>query len=77
MCLGLPGQIIRISSATAIIDCWGTKKRVRLDTVAEPLLEGDFVIEHDGAVVRRIPPDEVADTLALYETILAETLVPA
>ena len=77
MCLGLPGQVLRISGTTAVIDCWGTRKRVRFEALAEPLLEGDYVIEHEGAVVRRIPPDEVADTLALYETILAETLVPA
>lgn len=77
MCLGLPGQIVSISGETVVIDSWGTRKDVRIDTCQELLVLGDYVIEHDGVVVRRIPPSEVDDTIALYETILAETLVPA
>lgn len=77
MCLGFPGQIISISGTSAVMDCWGSRKIVRLDPTAETFLPGDFIIEHDGVIVRRIPPDEVEDTIALYETILAETLVPA
>jgi len=76
MCLGFPGQIVSISGMVAEIDCWGTRKRVSLLRFDETVSIGDYVIEHDGAAVRRIPADEVADTLALYETILAETLVP-
>ena len=77
MCLGFPGQIVSISGTSAVIDCWGSRKIVRFEPLAETFLPGDFVIEHDGVIVRRIPTDEVDDTLALYETILAETLVPA
>ena len=75
MCLGLPGRIISVDGNTAVMDCWGTPKKVLLG--AEALIPGDFVIEHEGSIVRRVPAHEVADTLALYETILAETLVPA
>lgn len=78
MCLGLPGQIVSIAGSSATIECWGTRKRVRIDeSVEDAIRNGDYVIEHDGVVVRRIPAENVADTLALYETILAETLVPA
>lgn len=77
MCLGFPGQIVSISGSSATIECWGTRKRVRLGELAEGLELGDFIIEHDGVAVRRVPADEVEDTMALYETILAETLVPA
>lgn len=77
MCLGFPGQIVSVNGSSAVMDCWGTRKIVRFEPLAETFLPGDVIIEHDGVIVRRIPPEDVEDTLALYETILAETLVPA
>lgn len=71
MCLGIPGEIVSIDGESAVIECWGTRRTIRCDT-AETVLPGDFVIEHDGAIVRRIPPDDVDQTLELYEAVLAE-----
>jgi hydrogenase expression/formation protein HypC len=72
MCLGIPGQIVSIEGDIAVVDFWGTRKPVRLDALEEPATSGDYVIHHAGAAVRRIPVHEVADTLALYESILTE-----
>ena len=72
MCLGFPGEIVSISGVTAVIECWGTQKQVQLDAFAGTLLPGDFVIEHDGAIVRRVAPGDVNDTLTLYEMVLGE-----
>ena len=72
MCLGFPGEIVSISGATAVIECWGTQKQVHLDLFTGRILPGDFVIAHDGVIVRQIAPDDVNDTLALYETVLSE-----
>lgn len=72
MCLGIPGEIVSITGVTAVIECWGTQKQVQLDAFAGTLLPGDFVIEHDGTVVRHVAPDDVNDTLALYEMVLGE-----
>ena len=72
MCLGFPGEIVSVSDTTAVIDCWGTQTCVRVDTFAETVVPGDFVIAHEGLVVRRIPPDDVENTLALYATVLRE-----
>ncbi|MEA2489009.1 MAG: hydrogenase expression/formation protein HypC [Acidobacteriota bacterium] len=72
MCLGIPGEIVSISGLTAVIEFWGTRKQVHLDVFAGTLLPGDFVIEHDGTIVRRVAPDDVNDTLALYETVMGE-----
>jgi hydrogenase expression/formation protein HypC len=77
MCLGVPGQIISIKGQSAVVDFWGTRRDVRIDTLDVNVQCGDFVIDHEGVAVRRIPPEEVDDTLALYETILAECGVPA
>ncbi len=73
MCLGVPGQIVEMKSAKeALVDFWGVRKCVRLDNLTESAGHGDFVIDHGGWAVRVIPPRDVADTLALYEVLLAE-----
>ena len=73
MCLGMPGQIVEVrGSNEATVDFWGVRKPVRLDNLPETVLPGDFVIDHSGWAVRIIPPADVADTLALYEVLLAE-----
>lgn len=72
MCLGLPGEIVRIEGESAVIDCWGTRRVARIEATGESLLPGDFVIEHDGVIVRRIPPDDVDRTFALYEAVIGE-----
>jgi hydrogenase expression/formation protein HypC len=72
MCIGIPGQIISISERTAVVDCWGTRRNIRLNVLEDDVAPGDYVIDHAGFALRRIPPDEVADTLAMYETILSE-----
>ena len=72
MCLGIPGAIVSISGTTAVVESWGTRKQVRLDAFTEALVPGDFVIAHDGAIVRRVAPDDVNDTLTLYEMVLGE-----
>ena len=77
MCLGIPGQIISIEGQSAVVDFWGSRKSIRLDILEEHVQRGDYVIEHEGVAVRRIAPMDVDDTLALYETILAECGVPA
>ncbi len=72
MCLGVPGQIVTISRNEAIVDFWGVKKPVKLDSLSERVVPGDYIIDHAGFAVRRIPTADVADTLALYEVLLTE-----
>jgi hydrogenase expression/formation protein HypC len=33
---------------------------------------GDYILNHVGYAIRRIPADEVQDTLALFEQVLKE-----
>lgn len=72
MCLGLPGRIVSMSGKTARVDFWGNVRTVKLDAMKEVIAPGDFIIDHAGYAVRRIPDEDVADTLALYEVILCE-----
>jgi len=72
MCLGVPGEIVSVHGTSAVIDCWGTQRLVQIEALDETILPGDFVIEHDGIVVRRVPDDDVDRTMELYEAVLAE-----
>jgi hydrogenase expression/formation protein HypC len=70
MCLGVPGRIVAIDGSTATVDFWGVRRQVRLDVVDEPVQPGDYILNHVGYAIRRIPPSEIAATLELYEELL-------
>jgi hydrogenase expression/formation protein HypC len=70
MCLGVPGKVIAVADNVAIVDFWGVKKQVRLDVVDAPVAPGDYVLNHVGFAIRRIAPEEIGDTLALYDELL-------
>jgi len=72
MCLGVPGRVIEVHDCTATVDFWGVRKEVRLDIVDEPVAAGDYILNHVGFAIRRIPVESVAETLALYEMLLRE-----
>ena len=71
MCLGVPGRVVDVREFTATVDFWGVRKDVRLDIIDEPVAPGDYILNHVGFAIRRIPPESVAETLALYETLLS------
>ena len=72
MCLGVPGLVVEVDEMTALVDFWGAKRRVRLDLVDEPVSPGDYVLNHVGFAIRRIPPEDVQTTLDLYQQLLEE-----
>ena len=71
MCLGVPGKVISVDGPVATVDFFGIRRDVRLDIVDEPVAPGDYVMNHVGFAIRRIPAAEVEETLALYEQLLA------
>ena len=70
MCLGVPGKVLAIDGLNATVDFFGVRKELRLDIVDEPVQVGDYVLNHVGFAIRRIPPEEVQETLALFDQIL-------
>jgi hydrogenase expression/formation protein HypC len=56
----------------AVVDFWGVKKQIRLDVVDQPVAPGDYILNHVGYAIRRIPDEEIGATLELYEEILRE-----
>jgi hydrogenase expression/formation protein HypC len=70
MCLGVPGRVLEIDGMVAQVDFFGVRREVRLDIVDEPVQPGDYILNHVGFAIRRIPETEIGETLALYETLL-------
>jgi hydrogenase expression/formation protein HypC len=61
-----------VEPLTALVDIWGVKKRVRLEIVDDVVRPGDYVLIHVGFAIRRIPAQEVQETLALYDQLIKE-----
>jgi hydrogenase expression/formation protein HypC len=70
MCLGVPGRVVSIAGDLAQVDFWGVTKSVRLDVIDEPVVPGDYVLNHVGFAIRRIPPEDIGETLAMYDELL-------
>ena len=73
MCLGVPGKVLSISDdgLSAQVDFFGVRKELRLDIVDVPVTVGDYVLNHVGFAIHRIPDTEIAATLALFDQILS------
>jgi hydrogenase expression/formation protein HypC len=72
MCLGVPGRVIEVRGFVATVDFFGVVRETRLELVDQPVEPGDYILNHVGFAIRRIPRDEIGETLALYEQLLRE-----
>jgi hydrogenase expression/formation protein HypC len=72
MCLGVPGRILSIDGLLATVDFFGVKREVRLELIDEPVGPGDYILNHVGFAIRRIPDEDIEGTLELYEQLLQE-----
>lgn len=70
MCLGVPGRVVEVHGLSATIDFWGVRREVRLDIVDQPVEPGDYILNHVGFAIRKIPEEEIGETFALYEELL-------
>ena len=70
MCLGVPGKVLEVNGLVATVDFWGLRRPILLDVVDQPVQAGDYILNHVGFAIRRIPPEEVQETLALFDQIL-------
>jgi hydrogenase expression/formation protein HypC len=72
MCLGVPGRIVEVHGLTATVDFFGVRRIVRLELVDQPVAAGDYILNHVGYAIRRIPEADIEGTLELYEQLLRE-----
>ncbi len=73
MCLGVPGRVVEVRGSIALVDFWGVRRETRLDVVDEPVVPGDYILNHVGFAIRKIPEGEIQETLALYDLLLRES----
>jgi hydrogenase expression/formation protein HypC len=71
MCLGIPGEVVEIDGTEARADFGGAEKWIRIDVVGEELSVGDYVLNHAGFAIRKIPETQVERTMELYEEAAA------
>ena len=62
--------MVSVDGDVAVVDFWGVTKEVRLEVCDERVAPGDYVMNHVGFAIRRIPADEIGETLALYDELL-------
>ena len=70
MCLGVPGRVVSVNDDVALVDFLVVKREVRQEIVDPAVAPGDYVLNHVGVAIRRIPEEEIADTLCIYEELL-------
>lgn len=70
MCLGVPGKIVSIDGLVATVDFFGVQKLVHLHIVDEPVAPGDYILNHVGYAIRKIPQEEIEATLVMYDELL-------
>ncbi|MFB6153897.1 MAG: HypC/HybG/HupF family hydrogenase formation chaperone [Halodesulfurarchaeum sp.] len=70
MCLGIPGKLTDIDGLEAQAEFWDVEKSVRLDIVGDQVEEGDYILNHAGFAIRKIPDDQVEETIEIYEAFL-------
>jgi hydrogenase expression/formation protein HypC len=73
MCLGVPGRVVAVDGSIADVDFWGVVKKIRLEICDEPVVPGDYVLNHVGFAIRRIPREEIGETLAMYDQLLGRS----
>lgn len=77
MCLGIPGQIVRIDDAenlVATVDVCGVRRRINIACIVDddhPVERciGDWVLVHVGFAMSRIDEAEAAATLKILEEL--------
>ncbi|MFW6265674.1 MAG: HypC/HybG/HupF family hydrogenase formation chaperone [Halanaeroarchaeum sp.] len=70
MCLGIPGEVLEIDGDEALAEFWDVEKWIRIDIVGADLSVGDYVLNHAGFAIRKIPEAEVEETISYYEELL-------
>ncbi len=71
MCLAIPVRVLAVEGKVAVVDVGGARAKARLDTLAEPVQAGDYILVHAGFAIRRLDPADAEETLRLFQEILS------
>ena len=53
-----------------MVDFFGVQKQVHLHIVDEPVIVGDYILNHVGYAIRKIPEEDIESTLVMYDELL-------
>jgi hydrogenase expression/formation protein HypC len=63
---------VEVHDNIALVDFFGVCRHVRLELVDQPVEPGDYILNHVGYAIRRIPEADIEGTLAMYSQLLNE-----
>lgn len=69
MCLGTPARVVAVGDLVGTVEVRGERRDVGMALLDEPVEVGDWVIVHLGFAMRRIAPEDVEETLAVFAEI--------
>ena len=72
MGLGVRGRVVEVDGSSALVDFFGVHRHVRLELVDQPVVPGDYILNHVGYAIRRIPEADIEGTLDMYRQLLRE-----
>ncbi len=70
MCLAIPGKVLSVEDDLASVEVGSVEQEVRLDTIAEEVDEGDYLLVHTGFAIQKLSPEEAEETLSLFDELI-------
>jgi hydrogenase expression/formation protein HypC len=71
MCIAIPGKVLSVDGLVARCDFFGQQRDVFIHLCDEPANVGDYILDHLGYAVRRVPDEDVQGTLEMYRELTA------
>jgi hydrogenase expression/formation protein HypC len=68
MCLAIPGQIVSLEGADAVVSVGGVTRAASVMLLDEAAV-GDWVLLHAGFAIEKLDADEAEKTLALFREL--------
>jgi len=63
---------VEVNGTSALVDFFGVYRHVRLELVDQPVSPGDYILNHVGYAIRRIPEADIEGSLDMYRQLLRE-----
>jgi hydrogenase expression/formation protein HypC len=71
MCLAIPVRVVAVEGNVATVEAGGSRVKVRLDALSEPVQVGDYLLVHAGFAIKRLDPADAEETLRLWDELLS------
>ncbi len=68
MCLSIPGRIVELNGAAAVVDILGASREISVELVPG-LAIGDYVLVHAGCAIQKVDEEEARSTINLFNEL--------